>query len=112
MRVLLDECVPRQLGRVLTGHDWSTVPKEGLSGFKNGQLLRAIAGRWDVLLTTDANLPWQQSVARFDVAVLNLRARSNDISDLLPWIPEVLHVLPCLAKGTTAQIGDVRLTGG
>jgi len=118
MRVLLDECVPRPLGRALTGHDWSTVPKEGWSGFKNGQLLRAIEGRWDVLLTTDTNIPWQQAVTRFSLAVLSfslavliVRARSNDIDDLQPWVPEILRALPALSKGTVAEVGDPDLLG-
>lgn len=111
MRVLLDECVPRPLGRALTRHHWSTVPKEGWSGFKNGQLLRAIEGRWDVLLTTDTNIPWQQATARFDLAVLIVRARSNDIDDLQPWVPEILRALPALSKGTVAEVGDPSLVG-
>ena len=111
MRVLLDECVPRPLGRTLTGHDWSTVPKEGWSGFKNGQLLRAIEGRWDVLLTTDTNIPWQQAITRFSLAVLIVRARSNDIDDLQPWLPEILRALPALSKGTVAEVGDPDLVG-
>ena len=111
MRVLLDECVPRPLGRALTGHDWSTVPKEGWSGFKNGQLLRAIEGRWDVLLTTDTNIPWQQAITRFTLAILIVRARSNDIEDLQPWVPEILRALPALSKGTVAEVGDPDLVG-
>ena len=111
MRVLLDECVPRPLGRALSGHDWSTVPKEGWSGFKNGQLLRAIEGRWDVLLTTDANIPWQQAITRFNLAVLIVRARSNDIDALKPWVPEILRALPALPKGTVTEVGDPDLVG-
>jgi hypothetical protein len=88
MRVLLDECVPRRLGLHLPDHEWSTVPKEGLAGLKNGELLTAIQGKWDVLLTTDKNIPWQQVVKRYSIAVVIIRARSNDIEDLLQWVPE------------------------
>lgn len=79
MRVLLDECVPRRLGRHLRGHEWSTVTKEGLAGVKNGELFTAIQGKWEVLLTTDTNIPWQQVVARFDLSVVIIRACSNHI---------------------------------
>ena len=43
MRVLLDESVPRALGRELVEHDWSTVPRMGWSGLVNGVLLGVIA---------------------------------------------------------------------
>lgn len=62
MRVLLDECVPRPLGAKLAGHTFSTVPKEGWSAFKNGDLLALAQGRFDALLTTDKGIRWQQSV--------------------------------------------------
>ena len=111
MRILLDECVPRRLGQHLRGHNWSTVPKEGLAGVKNGELFAAVQGKWDVLLTTDTNIPWQQVVARFDLAVLIIRAWSNDIEDLLPWVPEALRVLSSAKPGQALEVGDPGLVG-
>lgn len=111
MRVLLDECLPRQLGRHLGEHVWSTVPKEGLSGIKNGALLAAISGKWDVLLTSDSNLPWQQSLRGKDVAVLVIRAYSNRKDDLIPWMPQVLQALAIVKKGEAVETGDPSMIG-
>ena len=111
MRVLLDECVPRPLGRHLAGHEWSTVPKEGLSGVKNGPLFTAVQTKWDVLLTTDKSIPWQQVVARYDIAVVIIRARSNDINDLLPWLDQVLPAVASVRKGEAVEVGDPGLLG-
>jgi hypothetical protein len=56
MRVLLDESLPRPLGLLLTGHEVRTVAQVGWASFENGELLRAAATRFDVLLTADQNL--------------------------------------------------------
>ncbi len=111
MRILLDECVPRKLGRHLRGQEWSTVPREGLAGVKNGELFTAIQGKWDVLLTTDTNIPWQQVVAKYDLAVVIMRAGSNDIEDLLPWVPEVLRALSSVKPGEAMEVGDPDFVG-
>jgi len=111
MRVLLDECVPRPLGRHLAGHEWSTVPKEGLAGVKNGPLFTAVQTKWDVLLTTDHNIPWQQVVSRYHIGVVIIRARSNDINDLLPWLSEVLQGVSTVRKGEATEVGDPELIG-
>ena len=105
MRVLLDECVPRPLGRLLVGHAFSTVPKEGWSAFKNGKLLALAQAKFGVLLTTDKGIRWQQSVIKFDIAVVVLRARTNTLEDLEPLLPELLGKLPFVAKGQATFIG-------
>lgn len=56
MRVLLDECVPRQLRRELPGHDVRTVQEMGWTGTENGALLHLANGRFDVLLTVDQRI--------------------------------------------------------
>ena len=106
MRLLLDECLPRQLKRELVGHEVWTVPEAGLAGLKNGALLMNAAGRFDVFLTVDANLRHQQNVAKLQLAVLVLRALSNDMSDLRGLVPAVLAALPALAPGAVVEIGS------
>ena len=57
MRILLDECVPRRLGRELAGHDVRTVPEMGWSSKRNGELLQLMAAQgFEVFLTVDQNL--------------------------------------------------------
>jgi predicted nuclease of predicted toxin-antitoxin system len=56
MKVLLDECVTRHLKRDFTGHEALTVDEAGFKGLKNGQLLQAASGQYDVLVTVDQNI--------------------------------------------------------
>ena len=56
MRILLDESLPRPLGRLLEGHDVSTVTGRQWTGLKNGELLRLAGEQFDAVLTADQNL--------------------------------------------------------
>jgi hypothetical protein len=62
MKVLLDECVPRKLRRELPEHEVLTVMEQGWSGIKNGKLLALAAPEFDVFLTIDQNLKYQQNL--------------------------------------------------
>ncbi len=78
MRILLDESAPRQLKRLLAGHDVETVPERGWASKRNGELLGlAAAEGFDVFVTPDGNLPHQQELARFNIAVVVLAAGLN-----------------------------------
>jgi predicted nuclease of predicted toxin-antitoxin system len=101
MRVLLDECVPARLRHDLTGCEVQTVPQAGWAGIKNGKLLKLIAdaGKFDVFLTVDKNLPHEQNVSGFSFAVVVLRARSNSIADVRPFVPEILRRLSGFQPG-------------
>ena len=97
MRILLDECVPRGLKRSFRGvGSVVTVPDVGLSGYKNGRLLARITGDFDVFITTDKSIQFQQNLSKHDMAFVLLRAVSNDIADLQPLIPRLLERLPDL----------------
>ena len=105
MRVLLDECVPKRLGRELAGHDARTVSQEGWSGKKNGELLQLMAAQtFELFLTTDQNLRYQQNLQTAGVAIVVLIAASNRLSDLLPLVPSAL-----LALGTSKAGDDVEI---
>lgn len=106
MRILLDECLPARLGRDLVGHEVSTAPKIGLAGLKNGALLgRAASAGFDVFLTVDKNLPKQQKLAAYAIAVIVLRCATNDIDDLKKLVPELLAKLPAAKKGEALLVG-------
>jgi len=81
MHVLLDECVPRALRAQLPGHEVKTVAETGWTGVKNGELLRLAAQRFDVLLTVDRNLAYQQNLANAPIGVIVMHAPTNDIVD-------------------------------
>ena len=75
MRLLLDECVTRYLKRDFLGHEVSTVDEAGFKGLKNGALLRAAQGTFDVLVTVDKSIRHQQNLQSFQIAVLLLTAQ-------------------------------------
>lgn len=93
MRVLLDECLPRRLSRELTGHEVKTVPEVGWAGRKNGDLIRLAAGSFEVFLTIDASVEFQQNPSGLEIAVIALVAPSNRLEDLRPLMPRVLEIL-------------------
>lgn len=75
--------VPLQrLCRALPGHVCISVGAMGWSGLTNGHLLRKAASKFDVFLTADSNLTFQQNLTKFDLAVIMLHPRSTGY-----WIP-------------------------
>ena len=99
MKVLLDECVDRRLARDIIGHMVRTVPEAGWASLKNGQLLARAESEFDVFLTVDRNLSFQQDLARFSIAVIVLIGRSNRVADLRGLMPRLLAVLPDAKQG-------------
>src|SRR5262245_17466383 len=105
MRVLLDECLPRRLKKLLTGHDVQTVPEAGWAGKKNGELLALLAGRFEVFVTIDKNMVYQQNLTQVSFGVVVLSARSNRLADLEPLVPKVLDALRGLKPGQLVRVG-------
>ena len=87
MRILLDVCVPKALRRSLIGHDVSTAGEIGWNRLPDGKLLENIAHTFDVLLSIDKSIPFQQWLDHRPFAVVVLRARTNRLVDLLPLVP-------------------------
>jgi len=79
MKILIDECLPAELKAhvIALGHECQTVRQAGLGAKKNGELLRLAEGRWDVLLTDDQNMKYQQNMAGRSVCILILRVKSS-----------------------------------
>lgn len=99
MRVLLDECLPRKLGLLLTGHDVTTVQRAGWSGVVNGKLLAKIAVQYDAFITVDQNLPAQQNTAALPFGIIVLRTPTNQLADLKSLVPRILAALSKLLPG-------------
>ena len=70
MKILLDECVDRRLASDFVGHEVSTVEQMGWKSKENGELLALAAKRFDVFVTTDRNLSFQQNVGTLEIAVV------------------------------------------
>ncbi len=105
MRILLDESLPRPLSRLLVGHFVSTVAGEGWTSLSNGALLRRAAEHFDVVLTADQNIEFQQSLATLPVAVVVLVAESNRLESLEPLVPDLLEALKTLKSRTLLRVG-------
>ncbi len=94
MKLLLDECVDQRLQGELHAHEVKTVADMGWSNFKDRELLNAAQHEFDALITVDRNLPYQQHLPKFNIAVIILRARTNRLVDLQPLVPALLVALP------------------
>lgn len=99
MKILLDECIDRRLAKDITGHEVKTVPQMGWATIKNGELLTLAEKDFEVFVTVDRNLSFQQNIPRYDIVVIVLRARSNRLQDLRPLAPKLLELLPTAKRG-------------
>jgi hypothetical protein len=99
LRILLDECVDRRFARSLPGFDVVTVPQMGWAGIKNGSLLRLAEKEFDVLVTVDRNLSYQQDVSGFDIALVVMKVVSNRAVDLEPLGPKIIALIDSLESG-------------
>jgi len=104
MRILLDESVPEKLGRLLLGHSYSTVQRQGWTSVKNGKLLNLAKDDFDVLLTADKGMEHQQNQDALPVAILVVRAKSNRMEDLGRAIPAILAALEEMPPRTLRKV--------
>ena len=105
MRERLDEQIDWRLKRSFDPeHEVETVRERGWIGKRNGELLRAAAPSFDVLLTMDRGIEYQQNLPTFDIAVVLVSARSNRRRDVEPAIPEVNRVLRSVAPGKLYRV--------
>jgi predicted nuclease of predicted toxin-antitoxin system len=104
VRILLDENLPVDLAAELTGREAASVAQLGWQGIKNSELLRRAQGRFEVLLTMDSNLEFQQDIAASEVAILVLVARSNRMAHLRPLVPSMLIALESVRPGELRKV--------
>ncbi|HLN02308.1 MAG TPA: hypothetical protein VK335_23675 [Bryobacteraceae bacterium] len=106
MKILLDECLPLDFRHSFPNHEAHTAQWADLKGKKNGELLRAaeIAG-YDVLLTVDQGIPRQQ-IADQKLSIILIRARTNQVEDLLPLVDAILQALETIRRGQTVAIAE------
>ena len=106
MKVFVDECVNKKLIPHLTGHRFVHATETALRSTKNGALLRAVATGFDVFLTTDRSIPFQQNLQTFPLAFVIMHGVSSRLEDLLPLVPETLAALNRIAQGPVVA-GDL-----
>ena len=107
MKLLLDECVPRKVKFLFAdgGHECETVRDAGFSGKGNGELLALAEERFDVLITIDKNIRYQQNMTGRNIAVLIIRSASNDLDDIRPHVPHALLALQSVKPGQIVEVG-------
>lgn len=105
MKVFIDECVDWRLARDLMGHEVKSARQMGWSTIKNGELLALAAREFEVFVTVDRNLSFQQNLPTFSIAVIVLRAPSNRLADLRPLVPDLLACISFAKKGAVEYVG-------
>ena len=93
MNVLLDECVPRKLGDYLSAHAVKTVVQAGWKGVTNGTLLKMASAHFDVFITVDRNLAFQQNLASLPIPVIVIHSSSVKLKDLQKFVPALLGII-------------------
>jgi predicted nuclease of predicted toxin-antitoxin system len=105
MRIIIDECLPKRVGRFFPGHEVYTVPQIGLSGFKDGELLESLAKRGiDCFVTIDGNMEYQQRLSLQPFATIVVRSHSNRFADLVPLARLLRGALSEIAPGKIIHV--------
>ena len=107
MKILLDECIDRRFAREIIGYDVKTVPQMGWAGVKNGKLLALAVKKFDIFVTVDRNLSFQQNIPQFDIAIVVLQqAPSNSLAALKPLAFKLLAILESVSKGQVTIVAE------
>ena len=101
---MIDECLNWRICRALTGHYCASVQKVGWGGLTNGVLLKNAEAEFDVFITADSNISFQQNVAIFKIAVIVLHAESTQLHHTMLLMPKVSSLLATLKPGDTVDV--------
>jgi hypothetical protein len=104
MRVLLDECLPRKLKHELSTGTVRTVPEMGWAGTKDTPLLRLAETAFDVFITADQNVEYQQNLSSTVLGIIVLVAPNNRFETLRPLMPQVEVALQTIQPGDLVHI--------
>jgi len=105
LKIFVDECVDWRLTRDIVGHQVKTAREMGWTGLRNGELLTLASKQFDVFVTVDRNLSFQQNLPTFDIAVVVLRSESNRLVDLQRLVPDLLECLATAKPGVVTYVG-------
>jgi predicted nuclease of predicted toxin-antitoxin system len=99
VKVLLDECVDWRLARDIVGHDVKTARQMGWTAIKNGELLALASRQFEVFVTVDRNLSFQQNLVSYPIAIIVLCAKTNRLAELKPLIPKLVAAIESALPG-------------
>ncbi len=106
MHVLLDESVPRGVKHLLPSHQVRTVQECGWAGTKNGALLRLASDAFDVFVTGDQGIRYQQNVPALELGIVLLVAKSNRMADYTPLRAELSEAVSTISPGSLTVVGS------
>ncbi|MBT5707505.1 hypothetical protein N9B57_04090 [Verrucomicrobia bacterium] len=103
MRIYLDECVPRPLAKLLEGHECRDALQMRWTGLRNGVLLGQVEDEgFDVFLTSDQNLGYQQNLKKLQVAIVVLP--TNHWPLFRNSVNRILDILETLQPGDDFEL--------
>jgi hypothetical protein len=95
MKILLDENLDCRLKGTLSEHEVESVSSKGWSGLDNAALLSKAEGKFDVFITFDSNMTYQ-NISKFKIPIMSLKASSNRLADTKPLMSKVIDILPSI----------------
>ena len=105
MKILIDECIDQKLRLLFVGHDCQTAAYAKLAGLKNGVLLTAAeSAGFELMITTDQAIPYQQNLGGRRIAILILCASTNRLADLKGLVPAAIRALGSITPGKVLRI--------
>ena len=96
--------MPRQLAGRLGGHEVTTVTREGWAGLRNGDLLRRASARFDVLVTGDQGLEYQQNLSSVRLGIAVVAGANNRVETFLALAPRILEAIQAVQPGTVITV--------
>lgn len=100
--IILDENIPRKLKREISGYTVTTVQENGWGGVKNGKLISLVDGVYDVLITADKNLRYQQNLSGRKISIIELPFNDSDL--LLVIVPKIIEAIQLSTYGSYKEI--------
>lgn len=97
MKILLDECVPWPMHKLLAGHACTSTQWRGWGGVKNGDLIRLAEAEFDLFITSDQNLRYQQNLVGRGLAILELS--TNDLRRILAASCDIMAAVAATGAG-------------
>ncbi len=104
MRLLLDENAPKKLKRAFPNHVVSTVTEMGWAGIKNGELLKRAEGVFDVMMTVDKSIQYQNNFTDKTIILVTFIVKHNKIELLLPLVPAAIMAIQTATPGQVINI--------
>ena len=105
MKILVDECLPKKIKIYLKQHKTYTVQEMGWASISNGRLIKlAVENRFNIFITSDKNLEFQQNLYKYNLAFIILDIPMNTMEYILPLIDKIEKTLETAAKGNVYKL--------